>query len=123
MDMLILKSATPLEEKKTNTAELPQTIKGKTVGKSIDDFKHITLKDFAKSGGYAIDVDGENVLWQGVDKVIELAEPIEQNTAEWIFPELVTGRYKCSHCRGNADRTTRFCPYCGYLMSNYMTEK
>ena len=41
------------------------------------------------------------------------------NTAEWIFPELVTGRYKCSHCRGNADRTTRFCPYCGYLMSNY----
>ena len=46
--------------------------------------------------------------------------PIEQtNTAEWIFPELVTGRYKCSHCRGNADRTTRFCPYCGYIMSNY----
>ena len=41
------------------------------------------------------------------------------DTAEWIFPELVTGRYKCSHCRGNADRTTRFCPYCGYLMSNY----
>ena len=43
----------------------------------------------------------------------------QTNTAEWIFPESVTGRYKCSHCRGNADRTTRFCPYCGYIMSNY----
>lgn len=43
----------------------------------------------------------------------------QTNTAEWIIPDLVTGRYKCSHCRGNADRTTRFCPYCGYIMSNY----
>lgn len=69
-------------------------------------------------GNCCPDEDNDGNIHCKCAKVYFRKEP-HTNTAEWIIPDLVTGRYKCSHCRGNADRTTRFCPYCGCRMSNY----
>lgn len=87
--------------------------------------KYIHIDDVYRLVAGHSDYHGDSILSAFTciteGKNVKNITPLDRqtNTAEWIFPELVTGRYKCSHCRGNADRTTRFCPYCGYLMSNY----
>ena len=95
-DIAIVMAISALEEKQTNTAEF-------RISNAVSQIE----------SAEKLKAELTAVIQRYVDK------HEKTNTAEWIIPDLVTGRYKCSHCRGNANKTTRFCPYCGYLMSNY----